>query len=319
MTVLGVEPEGEKGRPGGAEIGRLVAIGGGHGLATTLRAALLVARDVTAVVSVADDGGSSGRLRETLGVAPPGDLRRCLSALADPGSALGRALEHRFTGGDLAGHALGNVLLVGLAESGGDLVTSCQEVGGLIGARGRVLPAATDPIVLGATTARATVEGQTAVQNAAGVRSLSMQPADPEVPEAVLDAIEAADQVVLGPGSLYTSVLAAAAVPGVRKALGASAAQKAYVCNLGPQVPESAGYDAADHLRALQRHDIPVDVMICNTGSLGGCPDPADVAPVGVVDMVVAGPSGLAHDPLLLAEALLTCHRTGATRGDLFG
>lgn len=318
-NVLGVDVDGDQGAPGGADIGRIVAVGGGHGLATTLRAATLISPSVTAVVSVADDGGSSGRLRDSLGVPPPGDLRRCLSALADPDSALGRALEHRFTEGDLAGHAVGNVLLAGLAEAGGDFVTACEELGRLVGAKGRVLPASTQAITLGAATNGASVQGQTAVQNAGGVRSLSLQPPDPEVPHAVLEAIAAADQVVLGPGSLYTSVLAAAAVPGVRRALAAARAQKVYVCNLGPQVPESVDHSVADHLRALQRHCVPVDVMICNPGSLDGCPDRASVAPVGVVDMAVATPGGLSHDPAMLAEALLTCFQTGVVRGDLFG
>ncbi len=317
-NVLGVDVDGDQGAPGGADIGRIVAIGGGHGLAITLRAASLISPSVTAVVSVADDGGSSGRLRDSLGVPPPGDLRRCLSALADPDSALGRALEHRFNEGDLAGHAVGNVLLAGLAEAGGDFVAACEELGRLVGAKGRVLPASTQAITLGAADGES-VEGQTAVQNAGGVRSLTLQPHDPDVPPAVLEAIDAADQVVLGPGSLYTSVLAAATVPGVRQALAAAGAQKVYVCNLGPQVPESLGHSAADHLRALQRHGVPVDVMICNPGSLDGCPDQSSVAPVGVVDMVVATPGGLSHDPAMLAEALLTCFQTGVVRGDLFG
>ncbi len=320
MTVTGSHRNGETPTPPPAgRIGRLVAIGGGHGLAVTLRAAVDIAEHITAVVSVADNGGSSGHLRDAIGVPPPGDLRRCLSALADPCSALGQALEHRFTRGDLDGHAVGNVVLAGLAQTTGDFVAACDELGRLVGARGRVLPASATGITLEAVTPAAVLQGQTAVQNGGGVRTVTLDPADPPVPPAVVDAIGAADQVVLGPGSLYTSVLAAATVPGIRAALNATAAQRVYVCNLGPQVPESEGHDATDHLRALQRHDVPVDVVLCHPGSALGCPDAAEVAPVRVVGRPVAGPRGLAHDPAKLAPALVACYQAGAEPGDLFG
>jgi uncharacterized cofD-like protein len=302
--------DGGEGPPGGAEVGRVVALGGGHGLAVTLRAALHYAVSITAVVSVADDGGSSGRLRDELGIAPPGDLRRCLSALAHPGSPLGAALEHRFEQGDLAGHAVGNVLLAGLADSSGDFVAACDEVGRLVGARGRVLPVSTEPITLNGFTVVGSVSGQIAVQNSGGVRSVELDPPDPSVPTAVLDAIAEADQVVLGPGSLYTSVLAAALVPRVRKALRDTTAQKVYVCNLGPQDPETTAHGALDHLHALQRHDVPVDVMVCHPGSFGDLPIDEAAHPVRVVEMVVSRTDGTAHDPAMLAEALLTCFHT---------
>jgi uncharacterized cofD-like protein len=230
---------------------RVVAVGGGHGLSASLRAIRRYAGSVVAVVSVADDGGSSGRLRRDMPELPaPGDIRRCLSSLASAESPLGRALEHRFDTGELDGHAFGNLLLAALAEQLGSFGDAVDEVARHIGAVGRVLPATIGPVALeglrdaGRSYADAVegVLGQVAVQNTAGIHRLRLHPPDPESSPDVEKAILEADQVVLGPGSLFTSVLAAAIVPAVRSALQATSAQRVYVANLTPQVPETKGF-----------------------------------------------------------------------------
>ena len=204
--------------------------------------------DITAIVSVADDGGSSGRLREGLSMPAPGRPASLLNALADPESALGVALEYRFPSGDLEGHALGNLLIAGMADTAGGFVAALDEVGRLIGAVGRVLPATAEPITLVADSGRERpVEGQVAVQNTAGIRRLAVRPDSPVTPPEVTTAIERADQVVIGPGSLFTSVLAATIVPDVLAALQTSRAPKVYVCNLRPEPPETEGFTALDH------------------------------------------------------------------------
>lgn len=285
--------------PGGPAV---VAIGGGHGLATSLGAMRRYAEQITAVVSVADDGGSSGRLRELLGIPAPGDLRKCLGALLPEPSLLGRALEHRFVGGgELDGHAFGNLLIAALAATSGDFVAGIVEACRLLGTVGSVLPATTGPVVLKAEAAGAELEGQVRIMAASGVSRVSLVPPDAPTPAAVLDAIAAADQVVLGPGSLYTSVLAACAPPAVRDAVAATRATRVYVCNLREQVPETAGYDVAAHVRALEAHGIEPDWVIADTVAieLGALPGGARLVTGGF-----AAPGGHVHDQQLLAAAL---------------
>lgn len=283
-----------------------MAIGGGHGLAATLQAIRRYATDITAVVSVADDGGSSGRLREGLSIPAPGDIRRCLNALAGPESALGAALEYRFPSGDLAGHALGNLLIAGMTETAGGFVEALDEIGRLIGAAGRVLPASTEPVTLVADSGAArAVEGQVAVQNTAGIRRVTVRPARPSTPIEVVRAIDRADQVVIGPGSLFTSVLAAAIVPEVLRALENSRAPKVYLCNLHPERPETEGFTALDHAGALVAHGVPIDVMVCHPGSLSAPAAGAGaLASVRCVERKVANSEGTAHDPARLAALL---------------
>ncbi len=287
---------------------RVVALGGGHGLAATLAAARRYAGEVTAIVSVADDGGSSGRLREAFDILPPGDIRRCIVALADPGSCWTKALEHRFEAGELEGHALGNLLIAGLAAVTGDFLEALDQVGRLVGARGRVLPATVEPVVLKAVTAGGDVRGQLAVAQSSGIARVSLVPADPRAPRAALDAIDRADQVVLGPGSLFTSILAALAVPALAAAVREAKAQVVYVCNLRPQCPETATYDVAEHLAALIAHGVDPDVVLCDTTSLHlGQP----LRPF--VDLSLARAPGLAHDPAKLAVALADLLGWGST------
>ncbi|MFN2608691.1 MAG: uridine diphosphate-N-acetylglucosamine-binding protein YvcK [Acidimicrobiales bacterium] len=305
---------------------RVVALGGGHGLAATLAAARRYADDVCAIVSVADDGGSSGRLRADFGIPPPGDLRKCLVALAPEGSLWAGAFEHRFSAGDLEGHAFGNLVIAGLADATGDFEGAVAEAGRLLGAVGRVLPATREPVVLKATIGagpaapggpggpggvvapggpgssggeRGSVSGQVAVANAGPIASVSLVPADPEPPAEALAALAAADQVVIGPGSLYTSVLAVVAVPALRDALATTPGRKVYVCNLREQPPETAGYDVADHVAALSAHGLDVDTVLYHPGAL-----PVGRPTVRCVEQLVARPGGSAHDPVRLAAAL---------------
>jgi uncharacterized cofD-like protein len=285
---------------------RVVALGGGHGLAAALRAARRYAGAITAVVSVADDGGSSGRLRRDLDVLPPGDLRKCLVALAAPDSRWAAAFEHRFRAGELDGHPLGNLVLAGLGETLGDPVAAIDEAARLLGAVGQVRPATAEPVVLKADVDGASVEGQVAVMTVAGrIHRVELVPRDaPADPDAVA-AIAAADQVVLAPGSLYTSLLPVLCVAGVRAAVADTPAQVVQVGNLRPQPPETTGLDAADHLRAVLDHGARVDVFLTQRdGALAV--DEARIAGWGVrpVSADVAGRSGLVHDPARLASAL---------------
>jgi uncharacterized cofD-like protein len=287
-----------------------VALGGGHGLATALRAVRRYAGSITAVVSVADDGGSSGRLRRDLGVPPPGDLRRCLVALAGDDSVWAAAFEHRFADGELEGHALGNLVLVGLAETLGSFPDALDEAARLLRAVGRVVPATVDPVVLKAELAEPDapgqlVEGQVAVANCEGIRRVGLVPPDAAATEAALEAVAQADQVVYAPGSLYTSVLPVLCVDELREAITTSRAQVVQVSNLRPQVPETAGMDAADLLAAVLAHGARVDRFLHDTGD--GLPvDTGRLHELGVeaVAAPVARPDGLAHDPERLARAL---------------
>ena len=284
----------------GPETGpRVVAVGGGHGLAATLRAVRLYTERVTAVVSVADDGGSSGRLRHLLHIIPPGDLRNCLVALAEPGSLLATAFTHRFDEEELAGHSLGNLVLAGLMEAAGDPVAALDDAARLLGVRGRVLPASTEPVTLKAEAAAGTVAGQVAVMGAGGIRSVSLVPADAPAPAGAVEALAVADQILLGPGSLFTSVLAAVLVPGIREAVNASPGERVYVCNLRAQEVETSGLDVAGHVAALVDHGVRVDRVVCDTTAL-----PLGRPSVPVVDLPLARPNGLAHDPARLASAL---------------
>jgi uncharacterized cofD-like protein len=278
---------------------RVAAVGGGHGLAATLGAVRRYTDAVTAVVSVADDGGSSGRLRELLGVMPPGDLRKCMVALAEPGSILAIAFTRRFGEEELTGHSLGNLVLAGLIDAAEDPIAGIDEACRLLGVKGRILPATTDPVVLKADADSGPVAGQVAVMGTGGIRHVSLVPEDPAAPAAAVEALLAADQIILGPGSLFTSTLAAAVVPGIRDAIQRSAAMTVYVCNLRPELPETADFDVAMHLEALAGHGIEVDVAVCDPTRI-----PFGKSICRIVEAPLARPNGRAHDPVKLAAAL---------------
>ena len=275
---------------------KVVALGGGHGLATTLRAVRRYADDITAVVSVADDGGSSGRLRDALGIPAPGDIRRALIALARAEGALPDAFQYRFGAGDLEGHSLGNLILAGLTEVTGSFEAALAEAARLLDVHGVVLPATASPVVLKAVSDHGEVEGQVAVERAGRISAVALIPADAEPPRAVPDAIAAADQVVIGPGSLFTSVIAACLPEATRAALAQTAATVVYVCNLREN-PETVGFDVSAHVGALEAHGISPHVVLCDDAEL----------PLGKPDhriRVTPLRKGEAHDDERLAAAL---------------
>jgi uncharacterized cofD-like protein len=256
--------------------GRVVALGGGHGLSVTLRALQGIARGPVAVVGTGDDGGSSGRLRAHLGVTPPGDLRMALAALAEEGLWT-RVLQHRFGGsGDVEGHALGNLLLVALWEETGDLVAGLDRLGAVLGARGRVLPNCLEPVdviadVVDSRGSTSEVRGQARLTAARGrIVSLRLQPANPRAcPEAV-SAVQEADHLVFGPGSWFTSILTHLLVPQLAQALRESAAERVLILNAGPQAGETAGFTAARYLEtwADLGPGIGLDVVLADPRSV---------------------------------------------------
>ncbi len=282
---------------------RVVAIGGGHGLAVTLRAVAPWADHVTAVVSTADDGGSTGRLRQSWDVPALGDVRRCLAALAPSDAVWGRLLERRFDAGELDGHPVGNLLLLALTEELGDLQAACDEVARTVGvdtSRARVVPVTDDAVILhGRAADGGVVEGQVAVAHTAALAEVWVEPRGTAASSVAVEAIRAADLVVLGPGSLYTSVLAAAMVGDVRQALADTAARVVYVSNLHAERVESEGYDLAAHVAALDRHDVHVDVVLAQRGAL-----PAGPVAVEVLEAEVAEQDGLLHRPAALGRVL---------------
>lgn len=275
----------------------VVAIGGGHGLSVTLRAVAPWAGQVTGIVSTADDGGSTGRLRESWRGPALGDVRRCLAALADRDVVWARVLERRFDAGELSGHAVGNLVLLALTEELGDLQAACDEVARTAGidlGRARVVPVTGDAVVLaGRTGSGELVTGQVAVATTVGIEEVWVEPEDAPASPLAVEAIRRADVVVLGPGSLYTSVLAAAVVGDVRKALADTSARLAYVGNLRAEQGEARGYDLAAHLSALGRHGIHPHVALA---------DPRAAVPRGAVDLDVVE-AELADDRCLLHDA----------------
>ncbi len=239
----------------------VVALGGGHGLYASLRALRPVSETLTAVVTVADDGGSSGRLREEFGIVPPGDLRMALSALCedtDWGTTWRDVLQSRFSSnGPLDGHAVGNLLIAALWSHTGDIVGGLDWVARLLRAQGRVLPVSDEPVAISAVVddprGPRTVVGQVAVAMAGErISSLSLDPPEPHVPAATLEAIASADMVVLGPGSWYTSVLAHFLVPDVRKALEAASPRAVLTMNIANEDIETKGMHRADDVAALR-------------------------------------------------------------------
>jgi len=280
---------------------KVLAVGGGHGTAVSLRALRTISDDVTGVVSVADDGGSTGRLRAMLNVAAVGDLRKCLSALADPANPLAASFEHRFSVGELDGHAVGNLLLVGLIDATGNLEESVCAVAQVMGVTGTIIPASSEGVVLVASTEEGPTRGQTVVAQSSSIRNLSVEPRNAAAPTAAVESIENAELILIGPGSLFTSVLAACVVPGIAQALAGTKARKIYVANLRAEVPETSGFSLQDHVDALVRHAIRPDVVLVDEGSIFAgqhCTVPTIVAEI-------SAKSGMVHDVQKLAHAVL--------------
>ncbi|HVA71103.1 MAG TPA: gluconeogenesis factor YvcK family protein [Acidimicrobiales bacterium] len=280
---------------------KLVAVGGGHGTAVSLRALKQLSTDVTGVVSVADDGGSTGRLRAMLNVAAVGDLRKCLVALADPQNPLTASFEHRFSVGELAGHAVGNLLLVGLLDATGDLEESVRALAQVMGVTGTIVPASCEGVVLLATTEEGPTRGQSQVARSSSIRRISLEPAHAAAPIVAVETIERADVVLIGPGSLFTSVLAACVVPGITQALAGTKAKKIYVANLRAQLPETEGFALQDHVDALERHGVVADlVMVDPTSTFGN-----DACTWATRAADLAAANGLVHDVQKLSKAVL--------------
>jgi uncharacterized cofD-like protein len=273
---------------------RAVAVGGGTGLPKVLRCLLDSGYDTTAVVTMADDGGSSGHLRRELGILPPGDARNCLVAMADdPGSALAQVFSYRFPHGEgLAGHALGNLVIAALADIEGSFPAALDAAGRLLGVRGRVVPSTIDDVVLTAEDVHGErVIGQTQVAESAApiacVRYASGSEARAYAPAA--EAISDADLVVIGPGSLFTSILPNFLVAGIADAASSTSGRVVYVCNVANQRGETTGMDAADHVDALVRHGLRDVVDVALVHDSDGFPLPEGVDPVS------AGPAALAR------------------------
>jgi uncharacterized cofD-like protein len=263
----------------------VVALGGGHGLAASLMALRLLTDRITAVVTVADDGGSSGRLREEFGVLPPGDLRMALAALCDDtewGHQWRDVLQHRFAGdGQLGGHAVGNLLIVSLWDLLGDTVGGLDLVGRLLNARGRVLPMASVPLNIEANVMGAdprhpfeitAVAGQAAVATTRGrVLSLRLQPPEPPACDQAVEAIHGADWVILGPGSWFTSVMPHLLVPGIHDALVNTKARRILTLNLVMDTVETVGFSAKNHLEVLAAHapELRLDIVLADPDIVG--------------------------------------------------
>lgn len=301
----------------------VVALGGGHGLAASLAALRRVVADLTAVVTVADNGGSSGRIRREFGALPPGDLRMALAALCGDdewGQTWARVLQHRFeSGGELHDHAVGNLLIVALWELLGGHVEGLDWVGRLLGAHGRVLPMSVSPIDITASVlgldpadprALTTVRGQVEVASTSGqVVAVQLEPADPTACPEALTAIGSADWVVLGPGSWFTSLIPHLLVPELRDALARSRARKVVTLNLEPQPGETEGFSPETHLEVLAEHapDLKLDVVLVDRGAVVDEEQlAATAAGLGaelVVADVAADDGSPRHDPAKLANA----------------
>ena len=315
----------------------IVAIGGGTGLSALLRGLKELTSNITAVVTVADDGGSSGKLRTEMGLPPMGDIRNCIEALADAEPAMRRLLHYRFLLPQVgqskaevdettpfAGHALGNLLIAALTDITGDFEEAVRQSNRVLAVRGKVVPVAGAAINLHAQLADgATVDGQSRIARARGIRRVWISPRDIRPAREALEAIANAEMVVIGPGSLYTSLLPPLLVPGIREALAATHAPRVYVCNVATQVGETEGFALSDHLAALAAHGVAelIDAVVVNGNFSARQPENYPAAPVRV-DVPLAGSRGPTiftrdvvdddnahrHDPRKLATALLELH-----------
>jgi uncharacterized cofD-like protein len=313
---------------------RIVALGGGHGLYATLSAARRLTPHVTAVVTVADDGGSSGRLRSELDVVPPGDLRMALAALASDsphGRLWATIFQHRFGGsGALAGHPIGNLMLAGLNEVLADPVAALDELGRILGVKGRVLPMCPMGLSIEADVSGLesdprmfrVIRGQVAIATTVGqVRRVRLMPADPPATRQAVDAIMSADLVVLGPGSWFTSVIPHVLVPQLVAALQATTARRALVLNLVAEPGETAGFSVERHIHVLAQHapGFTVHDIIVDSSRVPGEREreqlrrTANILEARVEFADVSRPGTPLHDPARLAAALEDVRVRGLT------
>ena len=262
---------------------RVVAIGGGHGLATLLRGIKTHTRNITAIVTVSDDGGSSGRLRNELGVLPPGDIRNCLAALSDDEALLAQLFQYRFPDGtsSLDGHSFGNLFITALAEITGSFETAVAESGRVLAVQGAVLPSTLHDVRLEAdvrlphTVSEVRVQGESQIPRTNGkVKHVWIEPGNPPAFPQAIQAILAADLIVIGPGSLYTSILPNLLVPDLVHAIRASRALKLYICNVATEKGETSGFSCGDHIHVIEEHvsrDL-FDITIANNQYEGKLP-----------------------------------------------
>ena len=263
---------------------RVVAIGGGHGLATLLRGIKNYTHNITAIVTVADDGGSSGRLRQTMGILPPGDIRNCLAALSNDEAMLSQLFQYRFPNGTkgLDGHSFGNLFITALVEISGSFEEAVAESGRVLSVSGRVLPSTLHDVRLIAdielpgSANEIRVVGESLIPESPGmVRRVWLEPNSPQAFPKALQAILNADMTIIGPGSLYTSILPNLLVPDIAAAIRASRALKVYVCNVATEHGETDGYTCGDHVQALIKHagEELFDVVVSNFNKFGELPD----------------------------------------------
>ncbi|GAC1554891.1 MAG: YvcK family protein [Vulcanimicrobiaceae bacterium] len=305
---------------------KIVAVGGGTGLSTLLRGLKRSTTNLVAVVTVSDDGGSSGRLQKELGILPPGDIRNCLVALADDEALVTDLFQYRFSEGEgLSGHSFGNLFLAAMTGITGNFDKAVKESSRVLNIKGRVLPATLQTVRLCATLADGTmVRGETNISKShEPIARLSLEPAGAQPPREVLDAIATADAIVLGPGSLYTSILPNFLVDGVARAVAQSSALKIYVCNVMTQPGETDEFTASAHVRALLEQTQPgiCDTVVINEepprklleayaveGQIPVKPDRAVIEALGlrvVGARVVSETSTVRHDPQRLADVVL--------------
>ena len=319
---------------------KIVAIGGGTGLSTMLRGLKKYTKNLTAIVTVADDGGSSGMLRRDMGMLPPGDIRHCMEALANTEPIMERLLTHRFKDGNLAGHSFGNLILAALNDITGSFEEAVSQMSQVLAITGRVIPVTGADVQLEAVFENGTrVVGESKIfcfkkEQDCRISHVALIPERPAALPAALRAIEEADLIVLGPGSLYTSIIPNLLVEGVALAIAQSDAPKIYVCNIMTQEGETEGYTAADHVEALLGHGVPGMVDLCLANSAPVDPELVEkyreedavplvmdrerIAALGLelVERPVASTQGsyARHDPDKLAGALLEIYRSRAVR-----
>jgi len=306
---------------------RIVALGGGHGLSTLLRGLKAHAADLTAIVTVADDGGSSGRLRRELGVLPPGDFRNCLTALADSESLMTRLFQYRFgEGSGLGGHSFGNLFITAMAEISGSFEQALAESSKVLAVQGQVLPSTLQDVTLVAYLRHkengrlSRVVGESRIPEAEGlIERVFLEPGKVSAYPDAVRAILGADLILAGPGSLYTSVLPNLLVPDIAKAVRASQAVKMYICNVATQKGETDRYTVADHVAALDAHLGPgIFALVLANDNMAAAHDLPEgvqmVVPEGGTSRMVAADLVDAvcpwrHDPTRLSQVLLRVYR----------
>lgn len=309
---------------------KIVSIGGGSGQANLLRGLKCRTSKLSAVVTVADDGGSSGRLREDMGVLPPGDVRRCILALANAEPLMEELFQYRFEEGDgdgIRGHSFGNLFIVAMSRVAGGMVEGIKETARVLAVEGAIHPSTLEDVVLCAKMSDGTViRGESAIPKAAGpIAEIWLDPSEPPVNPDAATAIMEADLVVIGPGSLYTSVIPNLLVPGVREALRGTTATKLFIVNVATQPGETDGFDAKQHYAVAceQIGDDVIDIVLANNNHSGSLPPEWHTTAVGastaedfgsavlILDDLVHRDDPYRHDSDKLADLVLRTSRTG--------